>query len=222
VPPGVTAVSIGFNWVQQRERAMDVDIGCLIVDSDLSVSDSVSIDKPRSSCGSIEQRMVDAEEEGFDPTAEDCKVVSISMSDIPASVSVLAFYVITGSSGSGSTGESLAGIGDISAHLFETDSKREVVMMDCVEAVCSYRPAPTLLLCMLQRRFTSTFIEAEAQEEGGGGEGAEHAENVEKIEKVEVGPWHFVNCCQPFSVPDLLESGVQLEEYLSTVHITEI
>lgn len=173
-PQDVTLVSVGFNWQQIGDMISEIEIGCLMLDNDRLVSDSIGAEKPSSSCGSVSQGVVD-DDEGVDITSIDTKLIQINLLLIPDNVQLLAFYLINGR-----TGETLQCIESVSAHVFETDSKREVILMDC-PLDAPYTMQPTLLLCLLIRK---------------------------------EGKWSFINASKPSPVSDLLENGVQLEEYL--------
>lgn len=177
VPKDVTNISIGINWEHLTEKSVEVDVGCLFIDSEKAVVDSISGDKPRSNCGSVGFATVDLEEEGLDVAALDNKVLFISLAEVPESIVTVAFYILNSN-----VGENLRSIGSVNAHVFETESRREVALLDCSGTV-SLSEYPTLLLCVLTR----------------------HA-----------GTWLFMNTSRPSAVPDLLENGVLLDEYLSS------
>lgn len=130
--------------------------GCLMLDSDRNVVDSVQFRQLNSICGSVKHGGDARDDLGGDGDDEQ---IHLKMDEIPANIHYVAFCVTS------FDGKPLRLIDTFSGHLFETDTKRDLVMFDCVDETIKQHTA--VLLCILYRaRGSWMFMNASIVSDG--------------------------------------------------------
>jgi stress response protein SCP2 len=142
----LTKVSIGCKWDIADGKSIDLDLGCLMLGTDKSVHDFVNFQQLQSGCSSVSHGgdvQDDLEGDGDD------EFINISLENVPQNVRILAFYIMSFS------GNQLADVDSVSAQLYVTETKRQLVLIDCNDD--SVKQHKAILLCMLYRIGTSWY-----------------------------------------------------------------
>lgn len=123
----------GFLWCT-------LPIGCLMLDAETNVADFVSFRHLTSNCGSISHGGDARDDLGGDGDDEQIHVL---VNEIPPTIQYIAFFITC------FDGKPLKYIDTCSGHLFESETKRDLVMCDCVDENIKNHTA--VLLCILYR-----------------------------------------------------------------------
>lgn len=111
-----------------------------MLDAEKNVADFVSFRHLVSSCGSVSHGGDARDDLGGDGDDEQ---IHISVNEIPPNIHFIAFFITC------FDGKPLQYIDTCSGHLFESESKRDLVMCDCVDEDVKKHTA--VLLCILFR-----------------------------------------------------------------------
>ncbi len=117
-----------------------MDLGCLLLDNELNVTDHVSFRHLRSSCGSVIHGGDARDDVGGDLDDEQ---IFVTLDTLPPIVHYIVFCLNC------FDGRQLSAIETCSGHLFETALKRDLVLCDCVDEDIKRNSA--VMLCLLVR-----------------------------------------------------------------------
>jgi stress response protein SCP2 len=133
--------SIGVNWDPIPGKNVDLDVGCLMLNEQSDVVDFVSYYQLKSVCGSINHGGDAREDAGGD---DDDEQVHMRMESIPEDVMYIAYYVTS------YDGNPLRDVASCNAHLFETESRRNLIIMEVDDD--DIKIHTSVLLCLFFKR----------------------------------------------------------------------
>ena len=124
---GLKSVTFGVSWTMlEGSKATDLDVGCMMLNSEIAMVDSIDYQNMRSSDGGSVRHGGDAQEDrGGDIDDEQIHIIP---ADIPESVMYLAFYL------SSYSGRTLHDLGACSVHIFDTATQKDFALIDVNES----------------------------------------------------------------------------------------
>jgi tellurium resistance protein TerZ len=117
----VNKLSLGLKWEAYGGKSIDLDASCLMLDSDINVIDSVHFEHLKSECGSVVHGGDTTDDKKGD---EDDEQIHMTFALIPDAVTFVVFVITSYS------GDPLSKVQMCSAHFFETESKRDLVLFE--------------------------------------------------------------------------------------------
>ena len=134
----LSTISVGVNWELTVGSNTDLDLGCLMVDANNNLVDLVNYQQLRSKCGAVRHG---GDSRGDTGDGLDDELLNVHLDVISDDVRYIAFYL------SSYKGNPMADIVSCGAHLYETDSHRDLALLDIYDPEMSR--CPSVLLCML-------------------------------------------------------------------------
>jgi tellurium resistance protein TerZ len=134
----LSTISVGVNWELAAGSSADLDLGCLMVDARNNLVDLVNYQQLRSKCGAVRHG---GDSRGDAGDGRDDELLSVHLDLLSDEVRYIAFYL------SSYKGGPMADVVSCGAHLYETDSRRDLALLDCYDPDMSRRPSA--LLCIL-------------------------------------------------------------------------
>ena len=121
----ISKVTFGANWDPVNPNVpIDLDLGCMLLDANGESVDHVNYRQLRSVCGSIVHGGDAADDLGGDIDDEE---IHVNLATLPPSVTTIAFFLTC------FNGRPLVNIDTCAGHLFETESKNDLVLCDCID-----------------------------------------------------------------------------------------